>query len=59
MIYGGGGDREHGDPREDGEDRDQEKNGALREDVADGARRQGDGDVADVVEGGIAPHAPG
>ena len=58
MIYGGGGDGEHGDSRENGEDRDHEKNGALGKGVADRARRQGDGDVAGMVEGGIAPQAP-
>ena len=59
VVDGGGGDGEHRQTREHGEDRHEKEHGALRERIADRAGGHRDGDIARMVEGRVPPHAPG
>jgi hypothetical protein len=58
VIDGLGGNGQHRDHRQHGENRNQQEHGALRECVADGARHHGDGDIAGMIEGCVPSHSP-
>ena len=58
IVNRGRRDRQDGNARQQGEDRDQQEHGALGKQRADRRRRQRDGDIAGMVEGRVAPHAP-
>ena len=58
VIDGLGGNGQHCDHRQHGEDWHQQENGALREFITDRSSDQGDRDIACIVEGRVAPHPP-
>ena len=59
VVDRAGRDRQHGDRGEDGKERDEEKDCALRQCPADDPRGGGDRDVPAVIEGRVAAHATG
>jgi hypothetical protein len=58
VIDGLGGNGQHRDHRQYGENRHQQEHGALGERIADRARHQGDRNIAGMIERRIPSHSP-
>jgi hypothetical protein len=59
VVDGLGGNGQHCDYSQRGENRHQQEHGPLRECIADRARYQSDRDIAGMVESRIPSHSPG